>query len=503
MFIRRIPNKNGKIYIQAVHKVNGRYRVAQSFGGSSDPEEIRALEAKASAWISQSQGLELDFTDEAQLMERYFASIQGLQLVGLELLLGGLFDEIGFNAIEDPIFRHLVIFRIAFPVSKLKTTEYLLRYQGISWSEDQVYRYLDKLYYQQKERVQEISFRHSQRVLGSDIKMVFYDVTTLYFEIDHEDSLRKTGFSKEGKHQKPQIVLGLLISKQGYPMAYDIFQGNQFEGQTMLPVIEGFTRKYGLDQLVVVADSGLMSKANIETLHDKGYAFILGARIKNESKELKTQILSSRWEHGQIREFRKGDFKLIVAYSEKRAAKDAHNRQKGLKRLEKQLNAGRLTKAHINKRGYNKYLTLQGRVSISIDYQKFQEDQLWDGLKGYLTNSSLSQQEVIGQYQQLWQVEKAFRISKTDLKIRPVFHQLPRRIEAHMCIAFAAYKVFKELERQLQIKQAPISVHKAIEIAENIYQIQIQSPLSQNKVSKTLLLTQEQRLLARLFNFGC
>lgn len=477
--------------------------MAQSFGGSSDPEEIRALEAKASAWISQTQGLELDFTDEAQLMERYFASIQGLKLVGLELLLGSLFDEIGFNAIEDPIFRHLVIFRIAFPLSKLKTTEYLSRYQGISWSEDQVYRYLDKLYYQQKERVQEISFRHSQQVLGSDIKMVFYDVTTLYFEIDHEDTLRKTGFSKEGKHQKPQIVLGLLISKQGYPMAYDIFEGNRFEGQTMLPVIEGFTRKYGLDQLVVVADSGLMSKANVERLHDKGYAFILGARIKNESKELKAQILSSRWEHGQIREFRKGDFKLIVTYSEKRAAKDAHNRQKGLKRLEKQLNSGRLTKAHINKRGYNKYLTLEGTVSIGIDYQKFQQDQLWDGLKGYLTNSSLSQQEVIGQYQQLWQVEKAFRISKTDLKIRPVFHQLPRRIEAHMCIAFAAYKVFKELERQLQIKQAPISVHKAIEIAENIYQIQIQSPLSQKTVSKTLLLTQEQRLLAQLFHFGC
>src|SRR5690606_15534551 len=203
--------------------------------------------------------LEIDFSDEKDYAQKILNGAERLQQKGLDLLLGRIFDQIGFNQVGDDLFRYLVIYRLAHPKSKLKTTHYLKRYHQIDWSEDQVYRYLDKLHSTQKELVQQISYRHTKKILNNNISVVFYDVTTLYFEIDNEDELRKTGFSKEGKHQHPQIVLGLLVGIDGYPLAYEIFEGNKFEGHTMLPVVEGFRKKYQLKELVIIADAGLLS----------------------------------------------------------------------------------------------------------------------------------------------------------------------------------------------------------------------------------------------------
>lgn len=504
MYVRKVKNKNGKTYVQVIDKSSGKYRVLKSFGGTSDGIELGKFEKQAESWIRNHLGqTEFDFLDQHRQLDQLMSSIDRLELVGLELLLGKIFDEIGFNAIKDKIFRQLVIYRIAFPRSKLKTTEYLYRYQHIDWNEDMLYRYLDKLHFTQKSRVQQISFEHTLKVLGNDISIVFYDVTTLYFEIDNEDELRKTGFSKDGKHQNPQIVLGLLISKNGYPLAYDIFEGNKFEGHTMLPVIESFKKRYELEKLVVIADSGLMSNTNIEQLQQNQYDFIIGARIKNETKVMQEKILALQLSNGQSASIDKGDLKLIITYSDKRAAKDRHNREKGIRRLEKQIHKGRLTKAALNKRGYNKFLKMNGEVNVLIDNGKVKEDGRWDGLKGYVTNTQLSNDMVIENYQHLWQIEKAFRISKTDLKVRPVYHRLPRRIEAHICISFVAYKVYKELERQLKEKESNISTIKAIEIAENIFEIQLELPITKEKIKRVLLLTDEQKLLAKICNFGC
>ena len=282
MFIRRLKSKNGKTYIQVVDKSSGHYKVLQSFGSSCSEPELDYLTQKAQRWITDYTGdRELDFSNANELVEKLFDSITQMNLVGFDLLLGQIFDEIGFNQINDEIFKQLVLCRISYPRSKLKTTEYLYRYKQIRWSEDQVYRYLDKLYNTQKEMVQRLSYEHTLKILDNRLSVVFYDVTTLYFEIDQEDELRKTGFSKEGRHQNPQIVLGLLVSQNGYPLAYDIFEGNKFEGHTMLPVVDAFKEKYQLGQLTIIADSGLLSNPNIEQLLGKGYEFILGARIKN------------------------------------------------------------------------------------------------------------------------------------------------------------------------------------------------------------------------------
>lgn len=503
MFVRKKPNKSGSISVQVIDKSTGSYNVVKTLGSSQDPQEVDQLIRRAHQWISHHLGQsELDFHDEKQLYSSFISGIQQVTVVGTELLLGKLFDEIGFCQIDDDLFRSLVLSRLCFPVSKLKTTDYLRKYHGIAVDEDAIYRYLDKLYTTQKETVQQISYSHTLKILGKEIRLVFYDVTTLYFEIDGEDELRKTGFSKEGKHQNPQIVLGLLVSVDGYPLAYEIFEGNKFEGHTMLPVLDAFKKRYQLDKLVIVADSGLLSKANIAELQDKGYEFILGARIKNEKQSIKHRILDLTLTNNQSSVIEKADAtRLIISYSDRRAQKDQYNRQKGLRKLEKRIQSGKLTKANINNRGYNKYLKLEGDVRISIDREKFETDAKWDGLKGYLTNSTLPKDQIIENYTHLWKIERAFRISKTDLKIRPVYHRLQRRIEAHICIAFVAYKVYKELERQLKQKQSDLSPEKAIDIAKTIYAIKVVTPLNKEEIHQTLILNEEQKMLAELFNF--
>ena len=225
-----------------------------------------------------------------------------------------------------------------------------------------------------------------------------------------------------------------------------------------------------------------MSKKNIKELIKKRYRFIIGARIKNESEAIKKQILSFQLADSQSVVIPKQeDQRMIISYSIQRAKKDEYNRKRGLQKLEKLVSTDKLTKKQITNRGYNKYLKLEGKTSIRIDYEKYNYDAKWDGLKGYLTNTELSKEEVIAQYKQLWHIEKTFRISKTDLRIRPIFHYLNRRIEAHVCISFAACVIYKELERQLKNLKSQLSVEKVIDILKTIYAITITTPYSKKR----------------------
>ena len=489
--------------IQIISKKTGRYQVVKTVGSSSDAQQIESLCGVARDMLvelTQQGRLNFEIEKERALADMLFTGIHEIRLMGPELLLGKLFDEIGFSSIKGKLFRSLVITRLVYPVSKLKTTDYWFKYNGTVVEVNRIYRYLDKLNTKHKELIQQISYRHTLQILDNRISMVFYDVTTLYFEVEDQDDLRKTGFSKDGKHQHPQIVLGLLVSVDGYPLAYDIFEGNKFEGHTMMPVLESFRTKFKLDKLVVIADAGLLSEDNIEQLQSKQYEYILGARIKNESQAIKEQILALKLENGQSTVFNKDEqSKLIISYSDARAKKDAANRKKGLEKLERTINSGRLTKQSINNRGYNKYLKLDGQVKVTIDYEKYKADGKWDGLKGYLTNTGMTTDEVIGNYKNLWKIEKAFRISKTDLRIRPIYHRLRRRIEAHLCIAFCAYKIYKELERQLKEKKTDMSPEKAIDILKTILKITITMPYSKTKQSRLYLPNQEQQTLLNIF----
>lgn len=502
MFVRQKRNKSGKISVQVIDKSLGKYKVIHTVGCSSDPLDVENFLKEGKNWIrDKHKQLELDFLGEEQIIDSILQGIEQINVIGTELLLGRIFDEIGFDVIPETLFRLLVFSRLCFPVSKQKTTDYLYKYHSIELDTDRIYRYMDKISKHHKSDIQQISYKHTRAILNNEISIVFYDVTTIYFEIDKEDELRKTGFSKEGKHQNPQIVLGLLVSIDGYPLAYEIFEGNKFEGHTMLPVIDAFKEKYDLGKLVIIADTGMLSEKNILELEKQNYEFILGSRIKSESKQIKKKILGMQLSDGASKVINKeGEKKLIISYSDSRAKKDQHNREKGLKRLEKQIKSGKLTKSNINKRGYNKYLKLEGEAQVSINYEAFEEDAQWDGLKGYLTNTKLTKDEIIENYSQLWKIEKAFRISKSDLKIRPVYHRLKHRIESHICISFVAYKVYKELERQLKLKNSDLSPDKVIGIAKTIYSLKLLTPLNKKHITKTIILNEDQKKIIELFD---
>jgi transposase len=321
-------------------------------------------------------------------------------------------------------------------------------------------------------------------------------MTTLYFEASDEDDLRKTGFSKDGRHQNPQIFIGLLVRTGGYAIGYDIYEGNTYEGQTLISFLEKASKKFNLEKPVVIANGGLLSKDNIIALEENGYEYMLGARLKNESEKIKTQILENTFTDGITVSIKRGEgTRIIVNYSNSRAAKDAYNRKRGLTRLEKRVKSGKLTKGNINNRGYNKYLKLEGDVNIEIDYAKYENDQRWDGLKGYVTNTKLSDDEVLEYYKNLWHIERAFRMSKTDLRIRPIYHRLRERIEAHICISFTAYCIYKELERVLYAEDSSISVKHAVELTLNMYQITYNLPDSKQTKTKLLNMDEQQREL--------
>jgi transposase len=499
MYIREVKNRSESISIQIISKHKGRYKVVKTVGCGAERHEIEHLKQVASQEIARMESQSSLFVFENdELVNEVICSLNNssIRTVGPELIFGRIYDYIGFGQIKEELFRHLVISRLAFPLSKLKTTEYLYRYQGKNIDVNSIYRFLDKLSGLLKCEVEKIAFAHTKRTLKDSISVVFYDMTTLYFEASDEDDLRKTGFSKDGKHTNPQILIGLLVGLGGYAIGYDIFEGNTYEGDTLIPFLESISRKFNLKKPVVVADSGLLSEKNTKALKKAKYKYIIGARIKSESKEIQEKILSKKYKDGMCYVIHKNKSqKLIINYSTQRAKKDYYNRKKGLLRLEKNLKSGRLTKAHINNRGYNKYLQLDGQVDITIDYQKFEQDAQWDGLKGYLTNTRLSNDAVLENYKNLFHIERAFRMSKTDLRIRPIYHRLRHRIEAHICIAFTAYTIYKELERVLKEEKSSISLQTASEITHNMYQITYQLPESKQIKSTLLNMDAQQREL--------
>lgn len=405
MFVRRKLNKSGSFSVQVLVKRAGRNVLLRSFGASKDEDELRAMEMEASEFISRygGQGV-LPFESELpplpeEKAERIFSRIVDIRQDAPRIILSRVYDGIGFDAVKDNILRSLAIARVCEPKSKVATVEYLKRCFREDYQLHQIYRYMDRLYNTQRERIQQISVEHTRKLLGDKIGIVFYDVTTLYFETAREDVLRSPGFSKDGKTAESQIVLGLLVSRDGYPLSYNVFNGSQYEGRTMIPIIDDFVQRFSLTDFIVVADAGLLSRKNITLLKQAGYKFILGGRIKKETKPVQDWVLSlDKAPHKLNETIINGDERIIVSYSEQRAAKDRHNRDKGIQRLRKAYSSGKIKKQNVNQRGYNKFLVIENDVMVRIDEEKIASDAQWDGLKSYITNTDLPASEVIDQY---------------------------------------------------------------------------------------------------------
>jgi transposase len=396
-------------------------------------------------------------------------------IIGIHEVYGKLYEELGFSNLfssatrhyhQAELLRHIVMARIANPVSKRSSVMMLERDFGIHLNLPKVYRMMDKIDASMITRLQNSAYYATKQLVGGEIDVLFYDATTLYFESFTEDELKQNGYSKDFKFNQPQVILALLVTQQGLPVGYETFPGSCFEGHTLIPVLKKLRDRYAIKNVIFVADRGMLSENNLQFLEEGNFQYIVGARIRNSTKTLKEKILdaSHYMSSQEDSDTRFATFeqdngrRLIVSHSVKRAHKDQHDREKSIEKLINKLQKSKDPKALISNYGYKKYLTLEGSANVTINHTKLIEEAKWDGLHGVITNiPDMAAQEVLAHYRSLWQVEESFRISKHDLKIRPIFHWVPPRIQAHLAIAFMAFTCVRHLEYRVALQYRKLS----------------------------------------------
>lgn len=450
---------------------------------------------------------------------------------GIHDIYGKLYDELGFNKIlpnparnvaSTNALKEMVLARVANPDSKRGSVLNLEENFGVKLDLNSVYKMMDKIGDKEVLKLNQLVYGKTKELFRDKIDIVYFDATTLYFESFSEDEFKKNGYSKDNKFNQPQVVLALLVTKSGLPIGYKAFSGDTFDGHTILPALKEIQEHYDIDKVVFVADSGMFSKENLaefDKIHNpflfkhtlykwssstskkltlKDYqkqfiefnknsniTYIVGARIKNMPATLKEQITDmSNYKHLndelKVATFDYQGKKLLVSYSSKRAAKDKYEREKGIQKLRDKLEKNKSVKTHLSNQGYKKYLQLEETtqqsqkksscdISIALNEEKIKEDAIWDGLKGIITNNTnLTNEELIHQYSNLWQVEESFRITKHDLKIRPIYHWKPSRVKAHLAISFMAYTLVRHLEYRVRLQYIKLSPEKIRQILLSI-----------------------------------
>lgn len=397
---------------------------------------------------------------------------------GIHDVYGRLFDELGLGrVIKNParhrlgveLFRNIVMGRIANPVSKRATVEMLEAHFGISMDLEAVYRMMDLLDDEAIGRLNAFSYSATKRLYREKVDVIFFDCTTVYFESFQEDEFRRNGWSKDLKFNQPQVLIALMVTREGLPIGYQAFEGDKYEGHTLIPALAELKKRYDLGRVVVVSDAGLFNRDNLQSLEEHAdiCEYIVGCRIRGVAESLRNEIFDvSRYIQSENGDGRIGCFdykgkKLIVSYSEQRSKKDAWEREKAIAKLKEKLEKKKNPKEYLSNFGYKKYLKVVGKSAVEIDEAKIEADSQWDGLLGVVTNAKdLSGQEILNQYHNLWQVEYAFRVTKHDLRVRPVFHWKPSRVKAHIAISFAAFTLVKHMEYRVKLQYRKMSPEK-------------------------------------------
>jgi transposase len=387
---------------------------------------------------------------------------------GIHEIYGSLYDEIGFGKVfkqcpvSGSVMKDIVMARLANPCSKRSSCELLERDFGITIPLEKIYRMMDTLSESKINRLQDIAWSHSRELLTEEIKVMFYDCTTLYFESFTEDELRSFGYSKDHKFNQGQVLLALMVTREGLPVGYEVFPGNMYEGDTFKYAITKIKNRYRVKRVVIVADSGLLSKPNIELLEKEKLEFILGARLRSLSEKWQDRLLDNtdydkKEKEGEILRIATYPYaknrRLIVTHSSKRAEKDRKDREKSIDKLRQKLEKSKKPESLISNYGYKKYLAVDGDVQVRIKEEKLEREALWDGLHGVFTNindKEMNAEEILSHYHGLWQVEESFRITKHDLKVRPVFHWSAKRIRAHIAICFVAFSLIRFLQHRIR-----------------------------------------------------
>lgn len=441
--IRQIKYAAGSVSIQ-VYRIENRKRViVRHIGTARNEEEKNSLLILANEFIEKiSKQLCLYENDQTtNILNLAQTEFLGIYYTFLYELLSKLIIEISLDKVKNNLLLDLVIMRIIEPASKLHSIELLLEYFGIKHRRQNYYQSA-KQWLALKSQTEGIALAFAKKHYAFNFDLLFYDVTTLYFEAFQEDKLRKNGFSKDNKSQQPQILVALMVNKEGFPIAYEVFAGNTFEGHTIIPVVKNFIQKNNVKEFTVVADAAMISNENIKALKENQINYIVGARLGNLSSELITKIDATiHREDGKSTRIKTENGYLICSYSSVRFRKDKHE-------MEKQIERAKYIIHNPSKSKKLKFTTANGQ-KIELNQKLIEKTNKLLGIKGYYTNleeNIVDSKTIIEQYAQLYKIEQAFRISKSDLQTRPIFHFKEEPIKLHLLICFMALTLSKHIE---------------------------------------------------------
>lgn len=491
--IRKVKTGSNSIAVQVIKYENRRRIIVKHVGSAHKKDEVVILLDNAAKWISdQTKQISL-FPQEERFIPIEQCEYLGFQYTFLYETLYKLQARLGYTCFNNKLLNDLVTIRIIEPASKLHSLELLETYFNIKHRRQSLYDLLPAIL-KLRNKIEELTINFAVKEFDFDFAIVFYDVTTLYFETFKADDFRKTGFSKDNKSNQPQIVVGLVVNKDGFPVAYDIFPGNTFEGHTLIPIIKEFKKKHSIKNLTVVADAAMISADNINNLKAAKVDYIVGARLRN----LQADILNSidkqlpRTDLANIRLSTHLGY-LICDFSKKRFTKDKFE-------MEKQIAKAKEILQLPGKRRKVKFIkTIEAKDQLNTEL--IDKTNILLGIKGYYTNldnKTISNELVIERYHQLYKIEQAFRISKHDLKTRPIFHFKEDPIRLHILICFMALAVSKYVEIKTNLSiQAFLSECKKITDARLMNKINnkiilMRVPLSQD----VLTLMQKLSLLS-------
>lgn len=504
--VRTTKLTSGNTSVQVVHRHNHKTDIIKHIGTARNGTEQKELVQLASEYIATNtqippllpEAFRKDNTDNFLVSLNHLQFTQSFHHFAYEFL-NYFYKLNGFDNVNNSLLRDLAIMRIIEPSSKLRAVELLKEYFALCYPINKVYEELQSMKHLKNE-VEKVAVSYAKNHLGFDFSIVFYDVTTLYFETfkadeDTQDEqgnkiigLRKHGFSKDSKPQQPQIVIGLVVNRDGYPISVEIFSGKTFEGHTMLPVIKKLKAKYQIENLTIVADAGMLSLDNIETVKEAKLFYIVGARLGNISGEMLREISQNLNKTEDIYYTTETPLgKLICEYSEKRCAKDKSDRKKQLQRALYQIDNPEKIKRKA------RFVTEETKATLKLNEELIAQDELKEGIKGYYTNlENIADDLIVKQYKDLWHVEKSFRIAKSDLEARPIFHHKRKSIEAHIIIVFVSLCLTKTIELT-----TGYSIKKVRDMIWKVLDIELVDTLTDRKFMKRMEITGNK--MAELF----
>jgi len=444
LHIRVLKTKGKSRSVQVFRYRNGKRVIIKHIGSGTSDEAIIALEEMARLFIS-------DYTKQSYLFEETKPQEEsvlvsqceyiGVYYTYLYDLIRAVQQQIGYTLELDILLNDLVVMRIFEPASKLRSIELMDTYFGIKHRRQRYYESALK-WLGLKESIEKQTLSFAKKQYGIDFSLLFYDVTTLYFETFTEDELRKNGFSKDNKSQQPQIVVALMVTTNGFPVGFEVFPGNTFEGHTLIPVIKSFIKKHRVEHFTVVADAAMISAKNVAALREEKINYIVGARLGNVSADILATIDAQHPRaDGSIIRLKTENGYLICSFSKKRYNKDKYE-------MQKQIDRAKLLLSQTSKAKKFKYLK-SGETDLTLNEKLIEKTTKLLGIKGYYTDIEepiADNVTIINRYHDLYKIEQAFRVPKNDLQTRPIFHFKQEPIQLHMLICFMALAVTKHIE---------------------------------------------------------